>query len=89
MKLIVGEDVLKESSVTGKGNWNPIPENIYEGVFGNIYIITYKRGYAQTCGRGHTPNNKLTLKHSWTHSDTHFIHPVTRTYLFLSLTPFF
>ena len=32
MKLIIGENELKEYSPTGKNGWKPIPDNIYEGV---------------------------------------------------------
>ena len=32
MKLILGIEVLKNSSPTGKNNRTPIPENIYEAV---------------------------------------------------------
>ena len=34
MRLILTDDVLRISSPTGKGGYKPIPENIYEGVFG-------------------------------------------------------
>lgn len=32
MKLILGDEILKKSSPTGKNGWEPIPENIYEAV---------------------------------------------------------
>ena len=32
MELIIGDEILKKSSPTGKNHWKPIPENVYEGV---------------------------------------------------------
>ena len=32
MKLILGEEVLKRSSPTGKNGWTPIPDNVFTGV---------------------------------------------------------
>lgn len=37
MKAIVGEDLLKKSSPTGKGDRQPIPTDIYDAVYGNIF----------------------------------------------------
>lgn len=32
MKLILGEETLKQSSATGRNGWTPIPENVFRAV---------------------------------------------------------
>ena len=39
MKHIIGDEILKKSSPTGKNNWKPIPENVYEGVESEFLLI--------------------------------------------------
>ena len=42
MKAILGEEVLKKSSPTGKNGWTPIPENVYNAVRCNYhYYFNY------------------------------------------------
>ena len=39
MKLTLGEPLLKKMYPTRKNHWSPIPENVYEAIYGKVFIF--------------------------------------------------